>query len=433
VTYEEEIDHAFVKKRYEKRPVVQNRRVVVLEAFVTNSYIVFANKSKSAWSAKKADFHLAKPAIVKIIRDFKQEDANEDVSFFIESTPSYILLEFIDKLTDILLEDLKKGLLNLDQNLQIEFLPNYELLKDVDSDCLRSNEAANPTVPSNKLAKHSANIEKPIIKSSAQVEPYKVFFNSSLKSLTTCLIAFKHLSDSLQCYLSQKNPDFKLKFHGFDTKKKFFVESSKFINNCKDQVYHWLNEFARKEIGDERIDVTDKETSLPNLILQDHFTRKITELNSSKRKIKYHLEFSQDKCYLTCFGLSADLPQAVADLKRQISFLFNKLSSLPIDVSSTELPVINEITLTQARVDINHNSCLYLALVNNESFRCNFTRKIKVHDANLDEDNGKMFVDCQLDSVGEVNEIIDSLEQKLIIMVIKLSGELVEYFNQKPN
>jgi hypothetical protein len=151
VSYENAIDRALLKQRYEKKPTVRQRRIELYGAFVTNTFIVF-NTEKSP--AKKHSSSMVKSKIVNVIRESKKDDSDE-ICYFIECSNNYILLEFGDEVEEELIFSLRMCLVNIDDNLVIEALYNFELLKFVDDEkrasCFEvssSNETTNVVVKS---------------------------------------------------------------------------------------------------------------------------------------------------------------------------------------------------------------------------------------------------------------------------------------------
>ncbi len=176
VTYEREIDRAFLRQRYEKKPLVRQKRIELYDAFVTNTFVIC---SKQKTQAKKHNANLVKSRIVSTIRDAKKSSGEEGVCYFVESSTNYILLEFRDKVDDNLIRMLKTGLSELDQSLTVESLPNFELLKFVD-------ETGNACFEIQTVSESTTTTSQPV----------KVYTNSGRRNIPTALLPTPKASGS---------------------------------------------------------------------------------------------------------------------------------------------------------------------------------------------------------------------------------------------
>jgi hypothetical protein len=329
VTYEKPIDRTFLKQRHEKKSVVGERRIELLDTFATNTYIIFSKQPKSY--VKKVSYNTVKSKIKSLIRDSKKA-GEEDICFFIESSTTYILLEFKDEVSSSLLQSfksdlLKSGIVPVDAQLVIEYFPTFELLKNVIDNCADCFNVSIVGEPISQMGKKSGGVDAGKLKAglavaSAQSVRYKLDLDPT-SPLAICLVNCSQIHINLEQFLCRKSRNVQLIAFSENGTSHLFIESSQKLpvrneEQWRGQVEDWLDEFVEDDLAFETVEV-GLESSATAVNLHDLITIKIAEIRRSKYKASTFFELSRDKRYLHGYGMRTTLERNMNLLKEEIS------------------------------------------------------------------------------------------------------------------
>jgi hypothetical protein len=333
VTYESPIDRTFLEK--DSKWIKQEKRIELLDAFITNTFVVFFKQPKAS-KVKKASFSVVKSKILNLVRDNKKRTAEEEMCFLVEPSASFSLIKFRETVDDGLLQSIESCLAVVDAQLAIEQLPNFQLMKHAAAKYC-DNEWFDLSVELlNQFGKKNdinvkANSPKtkamtPVKLSPLPKQPLR--FKLDLGSLTPLAICLHHcsqISDNLLDFLYMKNRALIL----LNLDSDFFIEEvqSMPVKINEDQwrirLQKWLNEFIAKYVRFESIQlvpvVQTTQEYTETLNLYEFVSTRIKELRQSMYKSSTYFEVSPDKRYLYGYGMPTNLERNLAFLRDEIS------------------------------------------------------------------------------------------------------------------
>ena len=103
IVYKSNLNRDAVLQRHAKKPIIREKRIEIMDAFITHSLVVFAK------TAKTQEFNAldVKNRIVSIIRNKIKTDNHTSLFYFVELTTNYILIEFNGKFDKQLIKELE--------------------------------------------------------------------------------------------------------------------------------------------------------------------------------------------------------------------------------------------------------------------------------------------------------------------------------------